>query len=135
MIDLIDLYLQEIKTIYQLDDQQEITVYVMEKPTVNRIEKDKITKDGIHLLFDIQCEREVQMMIREGVLKKIGDVFRSMKKTQNAEKGYESALGMNYKDLTEKWHKYLKMCLLENLHLIMNLFLEMKKKKMMYIKL
>ena len=31
-----------------------------------------------------------------------------MKKTQNAEKGYESALGMNYKDLTEKWHKYLK---------------------------
>ena len=39
---------------------------------------------------------------------KIGDVFRSMKRTQNAEKGYESALGMNYKDLTEKWHKYLK---------------------------
>jgi len=39
---------------------------------------------------------------------KIGDVFRSMKRMQNAEKGYESALGMNYKDLTKKWHKYLK---------------------------
>ena len=39
---------------------------------------------------------------------KIGDVFRSMKRTQNDERGYESALGMNYKDLTTKWHKYLK---------------------------
>ncbi len=39
---------------------------------------------------------------------KIGDVFRSMKRTQNDEKGYESALGMNYEDLTKQWHKYLK---------------------------
>ena len=39
---------------------------------------------------------------------KIGDVFRSMKKTQNAEKGYELALGMNYEELTRQWHKYLK---------------------------
>ena len=28
--------------------------------------------------------------------------------TQNAEKGYEKAIGLNYKELTEKWHKYLK---------------------------
>ena len=39
---------------------------------------------------------------------KIGDIFRSMKRTQNAEKGYERALGMNYEDLTKQWHKYLK---------------------------
>ena len=39
---------------------------------------------------------------------KIGDVFRLMKRTQNAEKGYERALGMNYEDLTKQWHKYLK---------------------------
>ena len=39
---------------------------------------------------------------------KIGDVFRSMKRTQNAEKGYEKSLGMNYEELTVQWHKYLK---------------------------
>lgn len=39
---------------------------------------------------------------------KIGDVFRSMKITQNAERGYERALGMNFTDLTTQWHKYLK---------------------------
>ncbi len=39
---------------------------------------------------------------------KIGDVFRSMKFTQNAEQGYQHALGMNYDELTVQWHKYLK---------------------------
>ena len=39
---------------------------------------------------------------------KIGDVFRSMKFTQNAERGYERALGMNFNELTTQWHKYLK---------------------------
>ncbi|MBT3840320.1 MAG: hypothetical protein HOF50_10310 [Candidatus Marinimicrobia bacterium] len=39
---------------------------------------------------------------------KIGDVFRYMKMTQNAERGYEKALGVNYDDLTTQWHKYLK---------------------------
>lgn len=39
---------------------------------------------------------------------KIGDVFRSMKITQHAERGYEKALGMNYKELSLQWHKYLK---------------------------
>ena len=39
---------------------------------------------------------------------KIGDVFRAMKRTQNDQKGYELALGMNYEDLTKQWHKYLK---------------------------
>ena len=39
---------------------------------------------------------------------KIADIFRSMKRTQNDQKGYERALGMNYEDLTKQWHKYLK---------------------------
>jgi len=39
---------------------------------------------------------------------KIADIFRSMKRTQNDQKGYENALGMNYEDLTKQWHKYLK---------------------------
>ena len=39
---------------------------------------------------------------------KIGEIIISMKMTQNAEKGFERALGMNFEDLTNKWHKYLK---------------------------
>lgn len=39
---------------------------------------------------------------------KIGEIINAMKMTQNAEKGFERALGMDYKDLTKQWHKYLK---------------------------
>jgi len=39
---------------------------------------------------------------------KIGEILQEMKLTQNAEKGFKRALGMDFDDLTEKWHKYLK---------------------------
>ena len=42
---------------------------------------------------------------------KVGEVFRSMKKTQSAEKGYQLALGMKWDELSDQWHKYLN-CLL-----------------------
>ena len=39
---------------------------------------------------------------------KVGEIFRAMKKTQSAEKGYQLALGMKWKELSDQWHKYLK---------------------------
>jgi len=39
---------------------------------------------------------------------KIGEIITAMKMTQDAEKGIERALGMDYEDLTKQWHKYLK---------------------------
>jgi len=39
---------------------------------------------------------------------KIGEIFQSMKRFGNAEKGFEDALGMDFEELTEQWHKYIK---------------------------
>lgn len=39
---------------------------------------------------------------------KIGEIFLAMKRSQNAEKGFIRALGMDFDDLTKKWHTYLK---------------------------
>jgi len=39
---------------------------------------------------------------------KVGEILLEMKQSQNAEKGFRRALGMDYEDLSEKWHKYLK---------------------------
>ena len=39
---------------------------------------------------------------------KVGEILQEMKQSQNAERGFKRALGMDYEDLTEKWHKYLK---------------------------
>ena len=39
---------------------------------------------------------------------KVGEIFQQMKRTQNAEKGFKNALGVDFKQLTEDWHDYLK---------------------------
>ena len=39
---------------------------------------------------------------------KIGEVFQDMKRLRGAEKGFKSAIGMDYDELTEQWHKYIK---------------------------
>ena len=39
---------------------------------------------------------------------KVGEILLEMKQSQNAEKGFRRALGMDYENLSEKWHKYLK---------------------------
>ena len=39
---------------------------------------------------------------------KIGEVFQSMKTMRSAEKGFKNAIGMDYDELTEQWHKYIK---------------------------
>lgn len=39
---------------------------------------------------------------------KIGEIFYAMKRTGNAEKGFKQALGMDFEELTEQWHKYIK---------------------------
>ena len=39
---------------------------------------------------------------------KIGEIFQSMKRFGNAQKGFEDALGMDFEELTEQWHKYIK---------------------------
>ena len=39
------------------------------------------------------------VLLLGNMVEKVGDIFRSMKKTQNDEKGYERALGMNYDEI------------------------------------
>ena len=39
---------------------------------------------------------------------KIGEIFTSMKIVQDAERGFDKAIGMDFESLTKQWHKYLK---------------------------
>tara|TARA_B100001758_G_scaffold205320_1_gene185553 strand:+ start:8911 stop:11679 length:2769 start_codon:yes stop_codon:yes gene_type:complete len=47
-----------------------ISIYIMEKPQVNRL--DTVTKDGIHIIIDLYIPRSIQLLIREKI---INDVF------------------------------------------------------------
>ena len=73
IVDLIDLYLSAINKIMNVSSNEKINIYVMEKSDVNMLE-DK-TKDGIHILFSVNTDPTTQHMIRNEVLKQIGDTW------------------------------------------------------------
>ena len=59
--------------IYQLDDDDHFQIYLLEKPTVNVVEKDKLTKDGVHLMIGIKSNPNVQQFLRQHMLKSIAE--------------------------------------------------------------
>ena len=74
--DIIELYLSEIKDLLQIDEGATISIFVMEKTHVNRVEgKDSnYTKDGIHFIFGVQMDHTMQQMLRQNILEKIPQV-------------------------------------------------------------
>jgi P4 family phage/plasmid primase-like protien len=78
IMDLIDVYLEEFKTMYQLDDDSKFPIFVFQKPSVNRVADKKITKDGIHLVFGVKADHITQQILRERVVKRIKDVWTDL---------------------------------------------------------
>jgi len=74
--DIISLYLEELKGFFMFENSNTFDIFVMEKPHVNRVSNSEspLTKDGIHLLFGLQMDHTMQIMLREKVLCKIGNI-------------------------------------------------------------
>jgi hypothetical protein len=77
VIDIIDLYTRKIKDILQLGDQP-FPIYIFEKPNVNVIESENLTKDGIHMIIGLNMTHQQQLFLRHEVLKEIGDVLMNL---------------------------------------------------------
>lgn len=73
--DLIDNYLEELTKIYQFDDETKFDVYVLEKKTVKHVPDKNITKDGIHLIFGLQCDHVTQQLLRKRMIPKIEEIW------------------------------------------------------------
>ena len=73
--DIISLYLEELKGFFIFGDNQQFPIFVMEKPNVNRVVEKQETKDGIHMIIGIQMDNTMQMMLRDKILKQIGDIW------------------------------------------------------------
>ena len=65
------MLLEELKEIYQFDENTEFLIFILKKPTVNRIADKKITKDGIHIILCAQVERGIQRYIRDKLIKQL----------------------------------------------------------------
>jgi hypothetical protein len=73
--DLVQLYLAELKGMYQFDDDTRFQVYIFEKKNINRVEAKNITKDGIHIIIGLQADHAAQRALRERMLPKIEELW------------------------------------------------------------
>lgn len=73
--DCIDIYLAELKTIFQFDETTRFEIYVMQKDGVNRVKEKNITKDGIHIIIGLQCDHETQKILRKRIMPKVADAW------------------------------------------------------------
>ena len=73
--DMILLYLEELKELFIFEENKPFSIYIMEKPNVNRTHDTSFTKDGIHMIIGINVEHILQLMLRERILNKIGDIW------------------------------------------------------------
>jgi P4 family phage/plasmid primase-like protien len=67
--------LEELKEFFVFEESKPFPIFVMEKPTVNRVVDKNLTKDGIHMIIGIQMDNTLQLMLRERILKKLSDVW------------------------------------------------------------
>jgi P4 family phage/plasmid primase-like protien len=61
-------YASELNKYFQFNNGDSFEVYVMEKPNVNRLADGSLTKDGIHLMFNLSVPYDIQMKIRESII-------------------------------------------------------------------
>ena len=66
--DMICVYLDELKEYFVFEESKPFSVYIFEKPNVNRLADGSLTKDGIHMIIGIQVDHIIQTMIREKML-------------------------------------------------------------------
>lgn len=75
--DLKNLYLDELKKMYQFDEQA-FRMYIFEKTKVNSLEEKKITKDGVHIIIGIKTEHKDQLHLREKVMSQMADLWKDL---------------------------------------------------------
>jgi len=72
---LVESYAEELAKIFDFNESSLYNIYVLEKTKVNRVKDKNLTKDGIHIIIGISAEREMQIILREKMLKKLPNVL------------------------------------------------------------
>lgn len=71
--DIIELYSDTIKDIFELPDELTFSIYVFEKDSVvipSEESKNNFTKDGIHMFIQLHMTHDKQMLLRKYVIQK-----------------------------------------------------------------
>ena len=100
--DMIDIYLDVFKDIFQVDSTCDFNTYVLQKPTVNRVKDKNCTKDGIHLIFGLKTDRNTQKIIRNKVIPLVADAWGDLPITNS----FEDVFDKGITDGTVNWQLY-----------------------------
>jgi P4 family phage/plasmid primase-like protien len=69
--DMICVYLDELKEYYTFEESKAFSVYIFEKPNVNRLADGSLTKDGIHMIIAINSDHIIQTWLRDKMINKL----------------------------------------------------------------
>jgi P4 family phage/plasmid primase-like protien len=100
--DAVTAHLDELKSIYQLDDESHFPVYVFEKPTVNRLADKKITKDGIHIIIGVKSDFVTRIILRDRVITRLSEQWSDLQITNTWDDVFDKGIS----DGTVNWQLY-----------------------------
>lgn len=92
ILDIVCLYLDELKTIFQFDNETHVPVYVYEKLNVNRVESKNITKDGIHIIIGIKTDRKCQIILRNRIMSQIETIWDDLPITNTWDEVFDEGI-------------------------------------------
>ena len=75
ILDMILLYLEELKEIFLFQENKPFDIFIFEKPDVNRLTDKSLTKDGIHMMICLEVNHVLQLMLREKMLDKLQEAW------------------------------------------------------------
>lgn len=90
--DMVGLYLEIIREVYQIDETTRFPIFIFEKSRVNCVEEKSVTKDGIHIIIGIKSDRITQMMIRDRVIQKIGEIWSDLQLMEGWDKVFDEGI-------------------------------------------
>ena len=67
---IVEGYMETMKEVFVFDKDTSVSVFVMEKPNVNRLADGSLTKDGIHIAFGLRVDYDKQLYIRQKMMAK-----------------------------------------------------------------
>ena len=68
-------YAEQLKECYLVQPEVPFSIYIFEKPNVNRLADGSLTKDGIHMIIGLQIDHTMQTIIREKMIEKLPDIW------------------------------------------------------------
>ena len=74
IIDFIQMTMEGLCDIYQNIESKKIEFYIFEKDNVN-LDDDRYTKDGIHIILNVESDFPTKMILRDYLVEHIGDIW------------------------------------------------------------